>query len=122
MLRSGSKLLCDNELLAIIVGKETKNNDDRSRSKKIVKKIDEAGLEIQAKDIRVIDGIDKAKVKAITDSLEFVRREIKQEGLKITLPAETLSLMQHYVDRKQEIFLVVSINGTNEVLNLIRTY
>jgi DNA repair protein RadC len=117
MLNSGSKSLSDIELLAIIIGKGTKNNDVLSLSQKIVKKIDETGLDIEAKDILEIDGIGEAKATAIAASLEFARRRIKPEGFKIKFPADILPLIQHYGDRKQEHFLVVSINGANEVIN-----
>jgi DNA repair protein RadC len=117
MLRSGSKSLSDIELLAIIIGKGTKNNDVLSLSHKIVKKIDETGLNIEPKDILEIDGIGEAKATAIAASLEFARRRIKPEGFKIKFPADILPLIHHYGDRKQEHFLAVSINGANEVIN-----
>jgi DNA repair protein RadC len=116
MLKSGSKALSDNELLAIVIGKGTKNNDVLSLSRKIVKKIDETGIEIEAKDILEIDGIGEAKATAIAASLEFARRRIKPEGLRIKFPADILPLIQHFSDRKQEHFIAVSINGANEVI------
>lgn len=115
MLSCGSKSLSDIKLLAIIIGKGTKNNDVLSFSTKIVKKIVEAGLEV--KDLLEIDGIGEANASAIAASLEFARRRIKPEGFKIKFPADILPLIKHYGDRKQEHFLAVSINGANEVIN-----
>ena len=51
-------------------------------------------------------------------AIEFARRRIKPEGLKISTPADVLPLIRHFADRKQEHFLSVTINGANEVLNV----
>ena len=64
-----------------------------------------------------IDGIGIAKASALTAAIEFVRRRIKPEGLKIKKPTDILPLIQHYKDRHQEHFLSISINGANEVIN-----
>jgi len=118
LLQKGARALADHELLAIILGKGSQKNDVLSLSKKLVKTIDEKGLDFQAKDIIEIDGIGEAKATAIASAFEFVRRRIKPEGLKIKFPVDILPLIQHYGDRKQEHFLCISINGTNEVMNV----
>ncbi len=118
LLEHGASYLSDRELLAIILGKGTKKTDVLSLSKKIVKIIDEKGLDFTAQDIIGIDGIGIAKAASISAAFEFVRRRIKPEGLKIKHPADVLPLIQHYGDRKQEHFICVSINGANEVMNV----
>ena len=118
LLEKGARSLSDQELIAIILGKGTQKDDVLSLSKKIVKIIDEKGLLFSAKDILDIDGIGPAKAASISASLEFVRRRIKPDGLKIKFPADILPLIQHYGDRKQEHFISVSINGANEVMNV----
>lgn len=57
-----------------------------------------------------------AKATLIAAALEFARRRIRPEGLKISFPADVLPLIQNYADRKQEHFICVSINGANEVI------
>lgn len=118
LLEKGAKILSDQELLAVILGRGTQKNDVLSLSKKIVKLIDSIGLEFQAKDIIEIDGIGEAKATSLCAAFEFVRRRIKPEGLKIKFPADILPLIQHYGDRKQEHFICVSINGANEVMTV----
>ena len=117
LLTKGARHLSDQELIAIMLGKGTQKHDVLSLSKKIVKIIDEKGLDFTAKDVLDIDGVGQAKAASISASLEFVRRRIKPEGFKIKFPADILPLIQHYGDRKQEHFLCVSINGANEVIN-----
>jgi len=118
LLEKGSKFLTDQELLAVILGKGTQKDDVLSLSKKIVKVIDEKGINFAAEDILHIDGIGNAKASSISASLEFARRRIKPEGLKIKFPADILPLIQHYGDKKQEHFICVSVNGANEVMNV----
>jgi len=50
--------------------------------------------------------------------MEFVRRRIKPEGIRIETPADLLPHIRHYADRKQEHFLCASVNGANEVINI----
>jgi len=118
LLEKGAKFLSDQELLAIIIGKGTQKDDVLSLSTKIIKIIDEKGPSFSVEDILDMDGIGLAKAASISASLEFVRRRIKPDGLKIKFPADILPLIQHYGDRKQEHFICVSINGANEVMNV----
>lgn len=114
----GAQQLSDQDLLAVLVGQGTTKNDVRAIARKLVKIVDEKGLDLTAKDIMVIDGIGKAKAALIAAAFEFARRRIKPEGLKIKFPADVLPLIQHYGDRKQEHFLCVSINAANEVMSV----
>ncbi len=118
LLLKGAKNLTDTELLAIILGRGTAKNDVLSLSKRIVEVIDKKGMDFLPEDITKIDGIGQAKATTISAALEFVRRRIKPEGVKITSPSDVLPLIQHYSDRKQEHFFAISLNGANEVLNV----
>ena len=118
LLKKGAHSLNDKELLAVILGKGTQKLDVLSIAKKIIKIIDQKGLELSADDLMNIEGIGDAKASLVLAAFEFVRRRIKPEGLKIKFPADVLPLIQHFGDRKQEHFLCVSINGANEVMNV----
>lgn len=66
--------------------------------------------------LQAIDGIGPAKATTILAALEFARRRIRPEGLKIGLAPDVLPLIQHMADRKQEHFLCISLNGAYEVI------
>ena len=85
---------------------------------KVARLIDEKGLGVGADDLTGFDGVGQAKATLILAAIEFARRRIKPEGLKIETPAAVLPLIRHYADRKQEHFLSITINGANEVLNV----
>ncbi|MGH9839844.1 MAG: JAB domain-containing protein [Blastocatellia bacterium] len=85
---------------------------------KLARLIDEKGLDVRADDLTGFDGVGEAKAALILAAIEFARRRIKPEGIKITTPADVLPLIRHFADRKQEHFLSITINGANEVLNI----
>ncbi len=118
LLETGAQNLSDRELLAVILGKGTKNLDVLALSRKIMKLIDKEGIDFDIASILEIEGIGTAKAALLSAAFEFVRRRVKPEGLKIKFPADVLPLIQHFADRKQEHFLCISINGANEVMNI----
>jgi DNA repair protein RadC len=118
LLARGARALSDQELLAILIGKGTPNMDVMTLAKKVVKIVDEKGLELHPDDLLQFDGVGDAKATLILAAIEFARRRIKPEGTMIETPADLLPLIRHYADRKQEHFISASINGANEIMNI----
>lgn len=118
LLRKGAMALSDQELLAVLLGKGSRDMDVMKLASKLVKFIDEKGLGVRAQDLREFLGVGDAKATLLIAALEFARRRIKPEGAKIETPADLLPHVRHYADRKQEHFLCASINGANEILNI----
>ena len=114
--QKGAEALSDVELLAILLGSGTKEHDVMDVAERILKVVDGDKGKISVEELQKIDGVGLAKATLIAAALEFVRRRIRPEGLKITFPADILPLIRHYADRKQEHFICVSINGANEVI------
>jgi len=114
--QKGPKALSDRELLAILLGSGTKTHDVMTLAGRILKALDKGNAEPSVKDLQKIDGVGPAKATLISAALEFARRRIRPEGLKISFPPDVLPLIQHYADRKQELFLCISLNGANEVI------
>ncbi len=118
LLKRGPQALSDQALLAVILGKGTQQHDVLTLARRIIKVIDQQGLNLTPRDLLEIPGIGMAKASLIAAAFEFVRRRIKPEGLMISQPWDVLPLLQHYGDRKQEHFLCVSLNGAHEVLSV----
>jgi DNA repair protein RadC len=118
LIRRGTQTLSDQELLAIILGKGTRQHDVLWLARKVVQIIDKKGLNLTIDDLISIEGIGTAKATLITAAFEFVRRRVKPMGLKISRPSDALPLIQHYGDRAQEHFLCISLNGANEVMQV----
>ncbi len=118
LLRTGASALSDQELLAILLGKGTPGMDVMTLAGKLAKVIDERGLDVRAEDLTSFSGVGDAKATLILAAIEFARRRIKPEGVKIETPADLLPHVRHFADRKQEHFLCATINGANEILNI----
>lgn len=118
LLSKGADALSDQELLAVLLGKGTRQMDVMTLAAKMARVIDERGLRVRVADLTGLDGVGEAKATLILAAIEFARRRIKPEGMKIETPADVLPLIRHYGDRKQEHFISVTINGANEVINV----
>jgi len=118
LLSRGARALTDQELLAILLGKGTPGMDVMTLAAKLAKVVDEKGLDLRAEDLTQFEGVGDAKATLILAAVEFARRRIKPEGVKIESPVDVLPLIRHYADRRQEHFLCLSINGANEVINI----
>lgn len=114
--QKGSEALSDLELMAILLGSGTKGHDVMKVSGRILKILDGNSKQLSLEELQRIEGVGLAKATLIAAALEFARRRIRPEGLKISTPADVLPLIQHYADRKQEHFICISINGANEVI------
>jgi DNA repair protein RadC len=118
LARKGPQALSDVELIAILLGRGVEGHDVMSVAEKVLKAIDANGGSPDIATLQNIPGMGPAKATLMAAALEFARRRIKPEGFKISFPADVLPLIQHYADRKQEHFLCVSLNGSNEVINV----
>ena len=112
----GAAALSDLELMAVLVGKGTKGRDVMSVAERILKTLDASQGKLSMEELQKIEGVGPAKATLIAAALEFARRRIRPEGLKISFPHDVLPLIRHYGDRKQEHFICISLNGANEVI------
>jgi len=114
--QKGAEALSDLELMAILLGSGTKGHDVMTVAERILKVLDAHNEKLNIDELKKIEGVGPAKATLIAAALEFVRRRIRPEGLKISFPADVLPLIANYADRKQEHFICISINGANEVI------
>ncbi|NOT21656.1 MAG: DNA repair protein RadC [Nitrospiraceae bacterium] len=114
----GASALKDQELLAVLLGKGTARMDVMTLAGNLVRVIDQKGLSLRTEDLTAFAGVGEAKAALVLAAIEFARRRIKPEGMKISTSADVLPLIRHFAERKQEHFLSVTINGANEVLNV----
>lgn len=111
----GAEALSDLELLAILLGSGTKDHDVMTVASRILKLLDH-DEKYDLKELQKIEGIGPAKATLIAAALEFARRRIRPEGLKVKEPTDVLPLISYLANRKQEHFIAISLNGANEVI------
>jgi DNA repair protein RadC len=112
----GAQSLSDLELMAILLGRGVEGHDVFSVADRVLKVMDAANVRPTLGELQKIEGVGPAKATLIAAALEFARRRIRPEGLKISFPPDVLPLIRHYGDRKQEHFICISLNGANEVI------
>ncbi|MCD4755578.1 MAG: DNA repair protein RadC [Deltaproteobacteria bacterium] len=117
LLKKGANSLSDIELVAILLGKGTQKQDVMSVARRVLRTMDVSSKRVDLKNLQKIEGVGPAKAALLSAALEFARRRIRPEGVKISLPPDVLPLIRHYADRKQEHFICISLNGANEVIN-----
>ena len=118
LLTKGAGALGDEELMAVLLGKGTPKMDVMTLAAKVARIMDEKGFQVRVEDLTGLAGVGQAKAALILAAMEYARRRIKPEGLKIATPSDVLPLIRHFADRKQEHFLSITINGANEVQNV----
>ena len=118
LLAKGASVLSDQELIAVLLGMGIPGMDVMTLAGKLAKVIDQKGLDVKIEDLTAFEGVGPAKAAVILAAIEFARRRIKPEGLKVTTPADVLPQIRHYADRKQEHFICATVNGANEVINI----
>jgi DNA repair protein RadC len=115
----GVSVLSDNELIEVIIGKGTRNNDVREISNEIVKLLRHCSRNLVYEDIQEIEGIGPTKASQIIACLELGRRYFKPAGTssKVTKPDDVVPLVAHLKEKKQEYFICLTLNGAGEILN-----
>lgn len=113
----GAGFLNDIELLAILVGSGNSKNDVFSLAQKIRHIVDTVPVEKLYKELIKIRGIGPGKASAICSALEFARRRYKPSTKKIGKPDDLFAWLRSYAEKKQEHFIVFTLNGANEIIS-----
>ncbi len=117
MLQNGARHLTDQELLQTIIGSGTKSFDVKYLSEQVLQVINDKNEQLSIESLCGISGIGTAKATLICACLEFARRRIRPEGVKINSAEDIYPLIRHFADQKQEHFICISLNGAHEVIN-----
>ncbi len=116
LLNLGAENLSDRELIAILLGKGIKGKNIISLSEEVLNQLDILNYEINETLLMNIAGLGKAKIASIAAAIEFSRRILCPKSKKIKSPSDIYPYIQHFADRKQEIFVCASLNGAYEII------
>lgn len=116
LIRRGASALSDTELLAVLIGKGFPGKDVLEVASEIEQKFKENLDKIGFEELTQIEGIGAAKACQILASFELARRYFGKKDVKITFPADVLPFVRDIVDKKQEHFVCITLNGANEVI------
>lgn len=113
----GAGALTDTELLAIFLNNGTAKNGVLKLAEEARRVIDTSSSENLFNNLLSIHGIGNAKASSICAVIEFVRRKIYPSTRKICNPGDIYPWLKPYCDEKQEHFIVITLNGANEILS-----
>ena len=116
LIRVGAMALTDHELLAVLLGSGTKGCDVLTLAKRVLTELDTHRQPSPQDLVSSIPGLGPAKAGVVLAALEFSRRRIAPDGVRIREPADVIPLIRHLADRKQETFVCVSLNGAHEII------
>lgn len=116
LLAASAAMLSDQELLMVILGSGSCAVSVERLARHIMETVDRKSLSVLPDDFLKIKGIGSAKAALLVAALEFARRRIRPEGVKVKSAHDVLPLLHHLTDRKQEHFTCTSLNGAHEVI------
>jgi DNA repair protein RadC len=117
MARDGPEALSDQELLALVLGNGIKGKGVNALARELLYRLEaDKGIPSVAS-LSELGGMGHAKACQTAAMLEFGRRRWGFRGEHIVRPEHVFSLVRHYAsDKRQERFIVISLNGAHEVL------
>jgi DNA repair protein RadC len=113
---SGIGSLSDAELLEAILGSGSRGRRLKELASDILLLLDSHKGSPGLREFKAVKGIGAARASALASALELGRRRFKPGDMRISHPSDVYPLIAHYADRKQERFIVVSLNGAHEVI------
>jgi len=116
LLVFGAQNLSDRELISIILGNGVKGKNLFDLSDEVLNQLDLLNYKVDETLLMNIAGLGKAKIAAIAAAIELSRRVLCPNSKKIKSSSDIYPYVQHFADRKQEIFVCASLNGANEII------
>lgn len=113
----GARALSDTELLAVMLGTGTRGCPVERLAAKVLPLLD-SDSEADLKALQDISGIGPSRAYLLSAALEFSRRRIRPEGLRIRRATDVTPLLSHLLDRPQEHVVTISLNGAHEVIKI----
>jgi DNA repair protein RadC len=114
----GAKALTDEELLAVMIGSGTRGTPVQSIATQVLPLLERSGVDVDIGVLQNVTGIGPSKALLLAAALEFSRRRIRPEGIRVRSAKDVLPLLHHLVDRPQEHVLTISLSGAHEVLKV----
>jgi DNA repair protein RadC len=116
MRKNGVRALSDMELLAVLLGSGIKGKDVFMVAKDILKIAQSDFNSLNIDNLTKIDGIGLAKAAQIVAAIEFAKRFLIKEEVKIMSSDDILKLTDDLKNKKQEYFIVITLDGAHNLI------
>lgn len=115
MARLGPQALRDHELLSLLIGSGVRGRSVENLAHQVLTLIDADNAPPDLTALIAIRGLGPARSATIAAAFELARRVLAPARQRIRVPSDVLPLVERFVDRDQEHFLAISLNGAHEV-------
>lgn len=113
----GPAALSDFELLQALIGSGNKQADVTKIAKDVKKLLQKQGAEITYEQLEQVTGMGAAKITELLAALELSKRYLTDsEQPIIDSPEKAAELLQDIRDKKQEHFVVITLDGANRLI------
>jgi DNA repair protein RadC len=116
MVRKGPAALSNLELLAVLLGSGIKGKDVFAVSSDIIKATEDSIDAINLEILMHIDGVGHAKACQIMAAIEFSKRLLVRDDVKIKGIDDVLASVSELKDKKQEYFLTLTLDGASRLI------
>ncbi len=117
MEEKGPQALTDLELLSVIISSGTPARPVFDIASDLLALLDRRP-NATVDEIAKIRGLGQAKSTQVAAALELGRRRTRKNSNQITSPGDIYNEVRHYAYRSQEQFIVLSMNGAQEVMDI----
>ena len=114
---NGPRALSDEELLAVMLGSGSHGYNVRTVASQVLPVL-ETDEDANLTRLQEVPGIGPSKAYLLAAALEFSRRRIKPEGIRIRKASDVVPLLNHLLDRPQEHVISISLSGAHEVIKI----
>ena len=116
MEKKGAKALSDLELLAVLLGSGIQGKDVFEVARDILKLAQGDFDNINLEKLRDIEGVGLAKACQIMAAIEFSKRFLVKDGIKIKNAEDVAKLTEELRAKKQEYFLSLTLDGASYLI------
>jgi DNA repair protein RadC len=115
--REGARVLSNEELLAVLFGRGQKGKDVLTLAREVTTRLDAMSERPTLQDLCAIHGVGHGKACQILAALELSHRFLtRARRLRIRKPSDALPYLGGLREKKQECFLVLTLDGSHQVI------
>ena len=116
MEQKGTKALSNLELLAVLLGSGIKGKDVFEVAKDILRLAQNDFDNISLERLKDIEGVGLAKACQIIAAIEFSKRFLIKDGIKIKNVDDAVKLTEEMKGKRQEYFLSLTLDGASNLI------
>jgi DNA repair protein RadC len=116
LARKGTQALKNDELLSVLLGSGVRGKDVRKLSREIVALLDQDFDGLSLTKLCEVHGLGLAKASQILAAIELSRRYLIRNNRCITAAKEVYEELYAYRDKKQEYFLMITLDGASHII------